>query len=247
MFWLDTRRGNTSRSFVSIFNSFGSITYSSCLKSSAAFIDGSVQETIPPLPLQPLGINDIVSPVNYWPTHRQPQKDVLPVFADLLFRLLHNGLSFRLKFGWHTQDINCVHGVTEIPKHLLWDCYIAKSIWRLFLAPFERIFDNRFRWEQTLFLVDLTVPGYRQHQFCSLLPIRCCIFHTLWINRNKAIYDAPCLHFMGIFRQCLTMIRLHLQQTFKGLTQLLGTRSSLIISSMSGINTFVKIQSAFSL
>ncbi|KAL7682653.1 hypothetical protein Plhal304r1_c047g0128731 [Plasmopara halstedii] len=175
------------------------------------------------LPLQSLQLNGISPPVNHWSTLRKLQCDILPVFFDFVVRLQHNGLGFRYKFGWHTHDINCVYGCStpETPKHLLWECYTANTIWCLFLPLFQWIFDTTIQWEHALFLVNLTIPSYRQHDNGIHLPlrlfniIRCCILRTLWINRNKAIYDPPCLHFMGVFRQSLTMIRRNLQRIFK--------------------------------
>ncbi|KAL7688878.1 hypothetical protein Plhal304r1_c017g0060561 [Plasmopara halstedii] len=138
----------------------------------------------------------IYPPINHWSTLRKLQCDILPVFSDLLFRLKHNGLDFRYKFSWHTQDINCVHGCStlETPKYLLQECYTANTIWRLFLLPFQWIFDTTNQWDHALFLINLTA------------------------NMTMAIYDSPYLHFMAIFRQCLTILRLHLQRTIKALT-----------------------------
>ncbi|KAL7689317.1 hypothetical protein Plhal304r1_c016g0059401 [Plasmopara halstedii] len=71
-----------------------------------------LKSSLPPqLPLQLLQLNGRSPPINHWSTLRKLQCDILPVFSDYFFRLQHNGLGFHYEFGWHTQDINCVHGV----------------------------------------------------------------------------------------------------------------------------------------
>lgn len=187
----------------------------------------------PGLPLTRLGAPEVVLTQSYWDKEKTLRRDILPIFADFLFRLQHNGLGFRYKYGWHTTDIDCVHGCSEpeTPQHLLWDCYMAKGIWRLFLAPFHRLFDVRLGWTQVLFLHNLEVPLSRRETYGYLLPlrlfniVRCCVLRTLWMNRNKAIYDEPALPFHGVYRQCLTMIRLHFQRLFKVMTNPLKIES----------------------
>ena len=91
----------------------------------------------PPLPLVQLSVQEVRLPSSHWTFERLLQRDVLPVYADFLFRLQHNGLGFRYKYRWHTDDVHCVYGCTtpETPHHLFWECYMAKYLWRHFLSP----------------------------------------------------------------------------------------------------------------
>uniref|UniRef100_A0AAV1VEX9 Reverse transcriptase domain-containing protein n=1 Tax=Peronospora matthiolae TaxID=2874970 RepID=A0AAV1VEX9_9STRA len=180
----------------------------------------------PPLPLLQLSAPDVVVDSSHWALERVLQRDVLPVFSDFVFRLQHNGLGFRYKYKWHTGEVTCVHGcaTSETPLHLLWDCYMAKRLWHLFLPMFSRLFQSDIGWPQVLFLHNLVVPAHHTLIFGSLLPVRLfnvvrsVLLRTLWLNRNKAIFDPPALQFMGVFRQCLTLVRLHLQRLFKTMT-----------------------------
>uniref|UniRef100_A0AAV1V1K4 Reverse transcriptase zinc-binding domain-containing protein n=1 Tax=Peronospora matthiolae TaxID=2874970 RepID=A0AAV1V1K4_9STRA len=176
----------------------------------------------PPLPLLQLSVPEVVIGSSHWALERLLQRDVLPVYSDFVFWLQHNGLGFRYKYHWHTADVHCVHSciTPENPHHLLWDCYMAKRLWLLFLPPFSRIFQSTIGWPHVFFLLHLYIPVRRQDLFGSLPPVRLfnmvciVILRTLKLNSNKAIFDPPALQFMGVFRQCLTMVRLHLQHFF---------------------------------
>lgn len=180
----------------------------------------------PPLPLLQLSVPDVDIGASHWALELVLRRDVLPVYSDFVFRLQHNGLGFRYKYRWHTGEVNCVYGCAtpETPYHLLWDCYRAKRLWLLFLPPFSRLFQSMIDWPQVLFLHQLRVPAHNQATFGSFTPVRLfnvvrsVILRTLWLNRNKAIFDPPALQFMGVFRQCLTLVRLHLQRLFKTMT-----------------------------
>lgn len=56
-----------------------------------------------------------------WKRERSLNRDVLTVFADLEFRLQHNGLRLRLKYRYHTSEVLCSHGCAsaETAKHFL--------------------------------------------------------------------------------------------------------------------------------
>ncbi|CAI5717557.1 unnamed protein product [Peronospora effusa] len=180
----------------------------------------------PPLPLLQLSVPDVTLSPSHWAHERLLQRDVLPVYADFLFRLQHNGLGFRYKYRWLTTMVDCVYGcpTPETPFHLLWDCHTARHLWRLFLSPLTRLFRSVLGWDQVLFLHHLEVPVASRLIFGSRLPVRlfnivrCVVLRTLWLNRNKALYDSPALPFFGVFRQCLTMIRLHFQRFYTKLT-----------------------------
>ncbi|KAL8011300.1 hypothetical protein Plhal710r2_c053g0160781 [Plasmopara halstedii] len=152
----------------------------------------------PPLPLFQLSTSDVVVTPSLWSLERFPQRDILPVYSEFLFRLQHNGLAFRYKYRWHTEDTKCVHGCTilKTPYHLFWDCPTAQSLWHLFLSPFSRLFDFAFGWPQVLFLYKVTVSAAQQASYGFHTPlrlfnvVRCVILRTLWLNRNKAIFDA---------------------------------------------------------
>ncbi|KAL7686284.1 hypothetical protein Plhal304r1_c027g0090051 [Plasmopara halstedii] len=179
-----------------------------------------------PLPLLQLSIPDVVVTSFLWSLVRFLQRDILPVYSDFLFRLQQNGLAFRYKYRWHTEDTNCVHGCTilETPYHLLWGCPTAQHLWHLFLSPFSRLFGLAFSWPQVLFLYKVTVPAAQQASYGLHTPlrlfnvVRCVILRTLWLNRNKAIFDAPPLQFTGVYRQVLVMVRLYFQLLYKKLT-----------------------------
>ena len=199
----------------------------------------------PPLPLLQLSVPDVALSPSHWAHEQLLQRDVLLIYADFLFRLQHNGLGFRYKYRWLTTMVHCVHGCSspETPFHLLWECHMARHLWRLFLSPLSRLFLSTLGWDQVLFLHNLDVPAASRHLFGSRLPIRlfnivrCVVLRTLWLNRNKALYDSPALHFFGVFRQCSTMVRLHFQQLYKSLTH---SRSQDSVRNKSRLHAFRK-------
>lgn len=159
-----------------------------------------------PLPLLQLSVPGVVVPSSHWALERLLQRDLLSIFSDFVFRLQHNGLGFRYKYQWHTDDVSCVHGCAtpETPHHLLWDCYMAKRLWHLFLPMFSGLFQSTIGWLLVLFLHQLDVPAHHTTVFGSLLPVllfnvvRSVVLRTLWLNRNKALFDPPALQFMGV-------------------------------------------------
>ncbi|EGZ04870.1 hypothetical protein PHYSODRAFT_454468, partial [Phytophthora sojae] len=151
-------------------------------------------------------------------------RHVLPVCADLKFRLQHNALGFRYKFAWRTQvttSTTCVHDcpTTENALHLFWDCVVARYQWDFYLRPFRELIDGAIDWRLVLFPSSIrlqlsTVRVYGDYALQAIFNfVRCCVLRALWLHRNKRLYN-PSVTTSAPFvkHHALAYIRLHLHK-----------------------------------
>jgi hypothetical protein len=179
----------------------------------------------PQLPFKQLQCGDDSSGLEIlWEPQLRLNQHLLPVYGDVLFRLQHNALGCRYKFKWRTstpQPTTCIHNCVaeETPKHLFWDCYLAFSLWNLYLLPFEKIFGHRLTWRQVLFLDGLQIaPPHRRRYgsreiFTTLNFVRCIIIRSLWLHRNARLYkNVPTSSLSFLHHQVKTVLLLHTQR-----------------------------------
>lgn len=152
-----------------------------------------------PLPCMPHGALGVASEPDWdkmWRREHSLDRDVLPVLGDLKFRLQHNALGVRVKYQWHTDDVNCVHGcpTIETPRHLFWDCPYAQALWQMYLPTLDEATMKPLDWEAVVFLHKAGVTrtaalNVGQHNFLRVFNvIRCCVLRSLWLHRNERIY-----------------------------------------------------------
>ncbi|RLN96798.1 hypothetical protein BBJ28_00020081 [Nothophytophthora sp. Chile5] len=155
---------------------------------------------IPALQLQQLHIADYQPSASVWRAEYSWDYHVLPVCADLKFRLQHNALGFRYKFKWRTKvDLPslCVHGCSddEDGQHLFWTCFVAKHQWQRYLLPFEAMIVGDFTWQMIVFpstirLLPSTLERFDEFAFYRVFTVvRCCVLRSLWLHRNKKMYN----------------------------------------------------------
>ncbi|POM73524.1 Pollike protein [Phytophthora palmivora] len=106
---------------------------------------------VPNFPLAQLGVTDFVPADDLWNNEYGWDRHVLPVAADVKFRLQHNALGFRYKFQWRTQvdsSASCIHGCSDVEtaQHLFWDCHVAGYQWAFFLQPFTGLCIGDLAW-----------------------------------------------------------------------------------------------------
>jgi hypothetical protein len=184
----------------------------------------------PPAPLLPFNqlqcpeVQDLSS--TFWLRQHSLNQHLLPVYADLVYRLQHNSLGCRYKFKWRTenpQPTSCIHGCSteETPKHLFWDCYLAKFLWNFYLLPFSTLFGSQLQWYQIIYLQDLQLP--RQHQsqygtkelFTIFNLVRSIILRLLWLHRNARLYkQIPTSSYPFLHHQVKAVLLLHTKRYF---------------------------------
>ncbi|KAF1320888.1 Pol polyprotein, partial [Globisporangium splendens] len=156
--------------------------------------------SVPEVPFARLSVQPPSSLSTVWAQEHRANRYLLPVFGDMKYRLQHNALGFRYKFKWHTDvqlPSTCVHGCIqdESAKHLFWECKIARHQWRYFLRPFEALTTSSLDWQDVLLAdsIDLkaaTRRDFGQANFNTVLTIiRGCVFRTIWLHRNKKMYN----------------------------------------------------------
>ncbi|KAE8960574.1 hypothetical protein PR001_g30327 [Phytophthora rubi] len=177
----------------------------------------------PELQLQQLDAADFEPADDTWRKEILWDRHVLPVCADLKYRLQHNALGFLYKFGWRTQvatSRDCVHGCLseENAKHLFWLCAVARFQWDYYLRPFHDLIEEDIDWQLVLFSTKLrlhlsTVRLYGDYAVQATFNIvRCCVFRALWLHRNKRLYNPEVSTSAGfVNHHASAYIQLHLR------------------------------------
>ncbi|OWZ06370.1 RNA-dependent DNA polymerase [Phytophthora megakarya] len=156
--------------------------------------------TLPTIPTQPNSALEVdVAPEwdKMWRTELNLDKILLPILADLKFRLQHNGLNVRRKYRYHTEDTNCPHGCAakETVKHLFWSCPIVHAVWIKLLRCIAPYLQSDMQWKSVVYLLDLkfTTVSLTQFGHRNLLIIfhiiRAGVLYPTWIHRNHRIFQ----------------------------------------------------------
>ena len=151
-------------------------------------------------------------------------RHVLPIAADVKFRLQHNALGFRYKFWWRTDVITtstCIHtcNVDETAIHMFWHCPVAHFQWEYYLVPFRAWVDGDISWSHILFLSSLpllpsALPLFGNRALLIVFNIvRCCVLRSLWLHRNKLLYNPGATTNARFVRHhCYAYVDLHLRK-----------------------------------
>ena len=128
------------------------------------------------------------------------RKILLPVFADLQFRLAFRLLPVRSRF-WFLQQSNsriiyCIHDgcdAVESEQHLFFDCSLASRLWEHFghiMAPFVR---SRTSWIMLATAQKPVVrPAWKECDdiICDVWhAFRAVVLHFIWSDRNRCLFD----------------------------------------------------------
>lgn len=156
-----------------------------------------------------------------WRRELKMDRDVLPIFTDVKYRLQHNGLKFRIKHRYHTTDVNCIHGCNqqETGKHIFWECHIATFIWEKYLRLSEGKIKSQIKWENIVYLSGIEIEQSFQKQYGryniirGINVVRCVIIGILWRLRNNAIYNQE----KGTFEAANKEVKCYIGMHFKRL------------------------------
>ncbi|ETM33739.1 hypothetical protein L914_19049, partial [Phytophthora nicotianae] len=154
----------------------------------------------PMLQLEQLQLSNFMLEKRTWTQEFGWDRHILPVCADLKFRLQHNALGVRYKFGYRTSGFTsteCIHGCEhrETAIHLFWHCSVAHHQWAFFLSPFKDLIVGDFAWQMIIFpgSIRFRDMATAKHGVLALQVVfsilRCCVFRSLWLHRNKKLYN----------------------------------------------------------
>ncbi|RQM11201.1 hypothetical protein DD237_008332 [Peronospora effusa] len=158
----------------------------------------------PPTKQHPMTIHsqriDVGMIRNYVKYSKHLQKIMLPVFADLQFRLAFRLLPVRSRF-WFLEAANpsirlCVRvgcGTIETEQHLFFDCTLAVQLWEhahRLMSPFFRL---RATWLDIVLLTKLHVRdewmASAEVVYDVWHTLRAVALHFLWTNRSRCLFD----------------------------------------------------------
>ncbi|KAL4094292.1 hypothetical protein PRIC1_009954 [Phytophthora ramorum] len=178
----------------------------------------------PTLPLAQLGLPNVTLPEATWNDEHGWDRHVLPVCADVKFRLQHNALGVRYKFKYRTEvdtPRTCIHDCADIETaiHLFWECPVAQYQWEFYLPPFRTLIDGVFAWNMVVFpsTISLRTTAIQRYGDSTIRAaftmVRCCVIRSLWLHRNKRLYN-PETSTSASFVQhhVLAYVKLHLRK-----------------------------------
>ncbi|KAK1928369.1 hypothetical protein P3T76_016160 [Phytophthora citrophthora] len=187
-------------------------------------LEARSHQALPLLPLDRLHLASFTPTDDTWCREIAWDQHVLPVCADLKFRLQHNTLGFRYKFAWRTEvdtSTDCVHGCEAIEdaQHLFWLCPIACFQWDIYLAPFADLTHEDLGWRHVMFPGAFQLRTSIVERFgdfairATFNIVRCCVLRALWLHRNKRLYN-PAVSTSSQFvkHHAAAYIQLHLRQ-----------------------------------
>ncbi|OWZ14845.1 LOW QUALITY PROTEIN: hypothetical protein PHMEG_00011604 [Phytophthora megakarya] len=176
----------------------------------------------PDLPLEQLHLSNFTLQENTWTQEYMWDRHGLPVCADLTFMLQYNALAARYKFTYRVRGATsavCIHDCKfrETAIHLFWYCPVARYQWEYYLSPFDDL--NRVR------MGDGTFPSYTHYHTNAMARfgllalqvgfsiVRCCVFGSLWLHRNKRLYNpAAATSAPWVRRHAYAYVKLHLHK-----------------------------------
>ena len=89
----------------------------------------------------------------------------------------------------------CIYSCDAVKNgmHLFWLCPVASLHWKFYLLPFRDCLDGKITWSQLLSssrLLPATIKDYGHRALWDVFNIvRCCVFRSLWLHRNKRLYN----------------------------------------------------------
>lgn len=153
-----------------------------------------------------------------WARDIKMNKHVLPVYADLLFRLQHNALYLGFRFNHiPNAESTCAHEcqALETAPHLFWYCTFAAEIWNDWLPSFQRFITTRIEWSTVLYFVNIQVDkeatlkfGYSFYAVFHI--VRVVILRSLWMHRNDIRFHDQQANAIAVKAQVRAVINLHI-------------------------------------
>ncbi|KAE9066003.1 hypothetical protein PF007_g28646 [Phytophthora fragariae] len=151
-------------------------------------------------------------------------KHLLPVYADLLYRLQHNALFLGYRFKHRDESqAQCHHGcgVLETAPHLFWYCTAALQVWSMWLPAFQVFFETKLEWESILFFKLKPTPvAKKEYGYCLFVMlhiVRAVIFRCLWMHRNDLRFHGMQPNVIDVQAQVTAVIKLHVKRFYQDL------------------------------
>lgn len=174
---------------------------------------------IPDLPLHRLGIDEAPQE-QVWQRDCKLNKQVLPVYADFLYRLQHNALYLGYRLQHLPEATSMCHhgcGALETAPHLFWYCDFATQIWEGWLSPFRNLFSTAIEWGSVLFFNKLEPTPEAKRRFGYSLfvtfhIVRAVILRCLWMHRNNIRFHDHQPNLIDVKAQVQAVITLHLER-----------------------------------
>ncbi|TDH71017.1 uncharacterized protein CCR75_008537 [Bremia lactucae] len=159
-----------------------------------------------------------------WRRERSLDRDLLPVLADINYRLQHNVLNVRLKYRHRNSDILCVHGcgVVEDAQHLFWVCPIAQAAWDAVLTPFRDLVAGDLTWAAVVYLqgllfMDSAISLHKSHNLLRVFNVlRCSVLYVVWLHRNDCLWNGTASDSTFVIQRTMAYTRLHLGRLRQG-------------------------------
>ncbi|TDH72445.1 uncharacterized protein CCR75_005702 [Bremia lactucae] len=194
-----------------------------------------IQQEVPQLPLIRLGV-ELPPPDLMWKRDMKMNKHLLPVYADLLYRLQHNALflGYRLQH-LPTADTKCHFGCAtlETAAHLFWYCGLATQLWTDWLPVLQQFFSSSLSWESLLFFkVEATATAlsrFGYNIYLILHIVRAVIFRSLWMHRNDVRFHSTQPNSIAVQATVNSVVRLHIDRYILDLQQKQLSHSGLLL------------------
>ncbi|TDH71915.1 uncharacterized protein CCR75_005699 [Bremia lactucae] len=190
---------------------------------------------VPLLPLSRLGI-ELIPPDLMWKRDIKMNKHILPVYADLLYRLQHNALflGYRLQHIPNA-DTLCPFGCNtlETPSHLFWFCDLATRVWTAWLPILQQLFSSNLYWDSLLFFIvepkSSAISKFGYNVYVILHIVRTVIFRCLWMHRNDVRFHSVQVNLISVQATITAVVRLHVERYSLELQQKQLSHSGLIL------------------
>jgi hypothetical protein len=179
----------------------------------------------PPLPIQSLGLEK-QPPADIWVRDLKMNKNVLPVYADLLYRLQHNALYV----GYRLQHVanavtTCLHGcnVQETVSHLFWYCGFAADVWKEWLDVFQQWLDSPIEWATIVYFEGITPTkcakdAYGYSLFVVFHIVRTVVLRSLWMHRNDIRFHDHEPNLIDVHARVHALVDLHVASLWQATT-----------------------------
>ncbi|KAG6612001.1 putative pollike protein [Phytophthora cinnamomi] len=169
-------------------------------------------------PHLPLGV--AVEPLwkDLWKRERSLDRDLLPILADIKFRLQHNGLNVRKKYKHQTSDVLCVHGCSDVEdaEHLFWTCPVARAAWDFFLPDYQSLLQPEVTWAGVVYLQGMVFQptallDFGSHNLLRVFNVlRCSVLYMLWLHHNDCMMNGTSTNKDYVIQRAKAYVRLHL-------------------------------------
>ncbi|CAI5728604.1 unnamed protein product [Peronospora effusa] len=184
-----------------------------------------------------------------WSRDLKMGKHLLPVYADLLYRLQHNALflGYRLQHLPGTLTL-CHHGcgTLETAPHLFWNCEFAIQLWTTWLEKFQPLFTSPIEWNSVLlFIIEPTLDAktlYGYSLFAVFHIVRAVIFRCLWMHRNDIRFHDLQPNIYDVQAKVLAVVNLHTEWFHRDLLDRSISHSSITLRRLHTLLEYMGLQ-----